>query len=43
MTLGALALEVLYLYLPKNDTSMQERKNGQQQLEQNLQAAGVTG
>jgi hypothetical protein len=34
-------LEVLYLYIPRNDTSMQERKNGPEQLEQNLQSAGV--
>ncbi|KAJ5876339.1 uncharacterized protein N7529_001923 [Penicillium soppii] len=40
-TFGALVLEVLYLYIPRNDTSMQERKNGPEQLEQNLQSAGV--
>jgi hypothetical protein len=37
----ALLFEVLYTYVPKNDTAMMERKNGHEQLEQNLQSAGV--
>ncbi|CAG8938571.1 unnamed protein product [Penicillium salamii] len=38
---GALLFEVLYLYSHRDDLPMKEKKNGHEQLEQNLQSAGV--
>ncbi|CAG7938562.1 unnamed protein product [Penicillium nalgiovense] len=40
-TVWALGFEVLYTYLPKRDTSMQDQKNGVMNLEHNLRGAGV--
>ncbi|KUM60030.1 hypothetical protein ACN42_g7088 [Penicillium freii] len=40
-TLTALAFEILYTYLPKNDTPVREKPNGVTHLENNLRGAGV--
>lgn len=40
-TLTALAFEILYTYLPKNDTPVREKPNGVTNLEDNLRGAGV--
>ncbi|KAJ5797197.1 uncharacterized protein N7518_005737 [Penicillium psychrosexuale] len=40
-TFGAMTSEVLYAYLPKKDTPIQERKDGATNLEHNLQGAGL--
>lgn len=37
----ALAFEILYTYLPKNDTPVREKQNGVTNLEDNLRGAGV--